>query len=182
MSLSIKESPVKVTTIGSVILDKPQDWRTWIFVIRTEAEMTDVWQYIDPDLPSQPLHGLVPTEPSIPTVQAVKPSAVTYSDLNDRELIQLDMLREDYKIRWSEYKRTSSAIANINAAILHSISAGNLVFIMQDCRTPYKKLRQLKKRFAPTDSARGLELRYQRNQVKKPPRTRNKRDCRNVSP
>jgi hypothetical protein len=182
MSLSIKESPVKVTTIGGVILDKPQDWDTWIYVIRTEADMTDVWQYIDPDLPSQPIHRLVPTKPSIPTVQDVKPSAVTYEDLNDRELIQLDMLREDYKIRWREYDRTSSALANINQAILHSISARNLVFIMRDCRTPYKKLQQVKKRFAPTDSARKLELRYQRNQVKKPPRTRNKRDYRNVSP
>ncbi|KIX07342.1 uncharacterized protein Z518_01995 [Rhinocladiella mackenziei CBS 650.93] len=56
-------SPAKTVTL---ILDKPADWKQWLFTIRQRAENTNIWQYIDPDINSQPS---TLTEPTLPKLE-----------------------------------------------------------------------------------------------------------------
>lgn len=48
-----------------ILLSKPKDWDTWIFFVRIKAETYEVWNLIDPDLPSKPNALTKPTQPTL---------------------------------------------------------------------------------------------------------------------
>ena len=49
-----------------IILSKPEDWDTWINLVRIKAETDEVWNLIDPDLSSKPVALTKPNKlPSI---------------------------------------------------------------------------------------------------------------------
>jgi len=55
----------KATT---VILQGPQNWDLWLYILEQEATNADVWVYIDPDTNLEPLSRPLP--PINPTVTA----------------------------------------------------------------------------------------------------------------
>jgi hypothetical protein len=56
------------------VLDVPADWETWFFIVKSMAigGRTNVWKYVDPNLP---------TEPAIPTLED-PPNADNYATLS----------------------------------------------------------------------------------------------------
>jgi hypothetical protein len=40
-------------TKATVILKKPSQWETWLFLRRSKADQNDLWEYCNPDLPDE---------------------------------------------------------------------------------------------------------------------------------
>jgi hypothetical protein len=40
-------------TKATVILEKPSQWETWLFLRRSKADQNDLWEYCNPDLPDE---------------------------------------------------------------------------------------------------------------------------------
>jgi hypothetical protein len=150
----------------AIILDKPTDWDEWLFIIKEKAQSTDVWQYANPDLVEQPTP---PQKPTRPIPSDIKEDALTPSDLDTEGKQALTLLRDDYKVQEKEYQLLSKGLKDLNSLICTTISRTNLTYILRNCDTPYAKLKALKRRLAPTDRARELELIHQYNELKKPP-------------
>ena len=157
------DSPTKT----SVILDKPSDWDEWLFLIKEKAVTNDVWQYSNPTLREEPT---LPSKPTRPVPSDVKAGVTTIQDLTPDDRQTLQYLRDDYKSEEKEYLLLSKGIKEINNLVCTTISRTNLTFILQNCDTPYQKLKALQRRLAPTDRARELELVQQYNDLKKTPR------------
>ena len=51
-----------MSTQKKIILSKPEDWDTWISFVRIKAEIYEVWNRIDLDLPSKPKALTKPTQ------------------------------------------------------------------------------------------------------------------------
>lgn len=157
-------SPVK----SSVILDKPSDWDEWLFLVKEKALINDIWQYTNPNLDVEPIQ---PIKPVRPTPIDVDPQAITILDLTPDQRLTLQLLRDDYKSQEKDHVLLSKGIKELNSLICTTISRTNLTYILQDCDTPYRKLKALQRRLAPTDRARELELMQQYQDLKKAPRS-----------
>ncbi|KAI1676324.1 hypothetical protein KJE20_14096 [Pyrenophora tritici-repentis] len=46
------------TVRSDIILQGQSDWELWIFIVKRIAEAGDVWEYIDPNKPANPLQSL----------------------------------------------------------------------------------------------------------------------------
>jgi hypothetical protein len=57
------ESDPAVTRV-TILLDKPEDWFTWLFIRQDVANRHTIWQYINPDVAKENFPEL--TEPSEP--------------------------------------------------------------------------------------------------------------------
>ena len=47
-----------VVTKSSVILDKPEDWQTWLQLRRSSADRHGLWEYVDPSKQEEELKNL----------------------------------------------------------------------------------------------------------------------------
>ena len=87
------------STAKTVILDTPKDWESWLFIVKTMAEGSDVWKFINPELDTTPD---VPPRPSKPNTQDINATAISLVDLSlgDRELYKLMLAdyKEDHQI------------------------------------------------------------------------------------
>jgi hypothetical protein len=72
------ESDPAVTRV-TVILDKLEDWFTWLFIRRDVANRHGLWQYINPDVAKELLPEL--TEAAEPQLIDYKAGAIRLSDL-----------------------------------------------------------------------------------------------------
>ena len=136
------------------MLSKPSEWDSWFFAIKVIARTENVWQFIDPDLPTEPLVPSVPIKPIPANVNPAKSTIVTL-DEGERELFKL--LLTDYKEEKIINKEIHTALNGIQKHIVTSVSTENHVYI-RDEETTYQMLRKLKSRLAPTDYARKLEV------------------------
>ena len=150
------------TTAKTVILDQPSDWKPWLFIVKTMADGGDIWIYINPDLQTEPV---IPIRPNRPTPQDVNVNKTTVVELDPAE-------RDIYKVLLSVYKEdlanTNKILDTIQAVRTHivtTVSAKNITYI-DDKDTVYKMLIALKKRLAPTDYARKLEVIRKYNKLK----------------
>ncbi len=57
----VKDSPID--SHATVYLDQPSDWARWILRVRLTARRLAVWQFVDPDLPTQPELPIKPDYP-----------------------------------------------------------------------------------------------------------------------
>lgn len=144
------------------ILSSSCDWRPWLFIIKTMAISGDVWKYINPDL-TTPLPEPTRPNPPAPADASTVEGHTTLTTLTSDE-------REIYKLLYSEYKESLSLVKQeldtlraIRNHLVTSVSKENIVYI-ESQETIYDMLVALKKRLAPTDEARKLEVidRYQR--------------------
>src|ERR1700730_14161306 len=81
-------------TTKAVILDKPSDWETWLFVVKAMAEGGDTWDYMNPNLETEPV---VPKRPTMPKPNDVNPSKTDVLTLTPEET-------EKYKVMITLYR------------------------------------------------------------------------------
>jgi hypothetical protein len=155
-------SPVKTT----VILDRPSDWDEWLFLVKSKANDSDIWQYIDLNKLAEPQSLLDPIKPKASDVNAAATSVIA---LTPQEQSTFKLLHDEYRTELIIYERKRAALRDIKNYILTTIARQNLSFVI-DQQTPYQMLTALKKRIAPTDRARKLDLARHYQDLGKAPR------------
>ena len=154
----------------AIILNGPNDWNEWLEVIRTKAIGGKIWEFVDPSKDKDSLPIL--REPSVPMAKDVNPEAATISALSDDEKEELKLLRFNYKHKLSVYERQDTALASLRTYIQETISRTFLPYTFKG-DTVYDILVALKKRVAPTDKARKVELTQRYQKLKKAPHGQN---------
>ena len=146
----------------TVVLAKPTDWEAWIFIVRSLAEGESIWELINLDLETEPV---ILTEPAFPTPTDINPATTSIIELtpDERELYKL--LMAQYKEQSAKSVRTLDALNSLRKHIITTIAAYNHIYIMGQS-TIYQILYKLKKRLAPTDYAREMEVVGRYNRVK----------------
>ncbi|OCK80083.1 hypothetical protein K432DRAFT_53460 [Lepidopterella palustris CBS 459.81] len=154
---------------STCILDTSADWKTWFFVVKKMAEAAMIWHLVDPSIDPAPSY---PSAPIYPKPRDVKAEAIHFTELDaDEQRIYLN-LQASYKAELARYKETQVPLSQIQDFIFSTVTRRNFVFI-QGCSTPYHMLRELQKRFAPTNRARELELLELYRALQKPPTAKN---------
>ena len=164
------ESDPAVTRV-TIILDKPDDWFTWLFIRRDVANRHGLWQYINPDVAEELLPEL--TEPPEPQLIEYNARATKLSDLSadDRESYRWECDR--WERRRTEYRTQKKALADLNTDISKTIAVRH-IHLIKDHETPYDRLVALKKFLCPTDATRRRELADKYNALKTAPRAAKK--------
>ena len=166
---SQQETPPVI--VSSVILASPNDWDEWIEVIKSKANNNRLWEYVDPSTPETTLPKLV--EPVRASAKDANTRGKTkLSELTDEENAKLVGLQSDHRDNVKLYRKQLSALDTLRSQIQSSISRTYLIYTFK-CSTTYDVLVSLKKRVAPSDEARKIQLSTQYARLKKPPRNQN---------
>jgi hypothetical protein len=150
------------TTTKAVILDQPSHWESWLFVVKTIADGGDTWKYLNPDLDIEPI---VPNRPEKPSPRDVNPNKASILELDAAEKETFKLLLSMYKEDLAIAKQVLDTIQTVRNHIVTTVSTRNIVYI-NDKTTVYQMLVALKKRLAPTDYARKLDLARKYNKLK----------------
>jgi hypothetical protein len=138
------------TVKAPIILNQSDDWPLWFSQVRTLAIVKDVWNYVNPDLPSEPE---LPTRPIRPTVQAIDPRAISDDQFDDKQRERWREKRRDYELDLRDYNQINTAIQTVFLLASTSISYTNKLLI-QNKTSAYQILQLLKQRHAPTTETR----------------------------
>jgi hypothetical protein len=151
------------STTKAVILDKPSDWEPWLFVVKAMAEGGDTWDYMNPNLESE---LVVPKRPMMPKPNDVNPTKTDVLTLTTEETEKYKVMITLYRDEQMVTNWILDIIQTIRNHIVSIVSAKNIRYI-NDKTTLYQMLVALKKRLAPMDYARKLEVVYKYNKLKK---------------
>ena len=144
----------------TVILSSPSDWEPWLFIVKTKATgVRDVWKFINPDVDAASKPA-IPSLPIEPTAATVNPSKATLSELTTPEQELFKLQYQVYRDQYTETYKLLNQIALIQDHIVTTISTSHIPLISNATST-YDTLVALKKRLAPTDQARKIELSIQ---------------------
>jgi hypothetical protein len=150
------------TTTKTVILDQPSNWEPWLFVIKTIANRGNSWKYLDPELDNEPV-VLIRLE--MPTAMDVNPEKTLILSLIVEEKEVYKLLLAMYKEEATNVKQILNTIQTVRTHIVTTVSTWNIVYI-NDKNTVYQMLVALKKRLAPTNYTRKLDLARKYNKLK----------------
>ena len=130
-----------------VKLATEDDWHLWLSVVKNIALEAQIWQYINPRLPTEPPE---PTEPQKPTAAQIAgdPEATVHS-LSATDLSRYSTLHSIYQTDRAEYQtflRSRQRIINLIHATVTEANQHYLAGI----HTPYQQLRKLRSIFAPS--------------------------------
>jgi Mg2+ and Co2+ transporter CorA len=142
------------STTKQVILDRPKDWQPWLFIVKTMAEGSDVWRYINPEIDTPPV---IPPRPIKPTIQQIKAAATSLVDLAVEERDLYKLMLADYKEDQLINKQIRDAIQRILDHMVTTVSKDNL-YIIEDLSSVHTMLIELRRRLAPKNQARKLEV------------------------
>lgn len=92
---------------AAVILDSPQKWKSWLYVISNIARFEEVWDHIDPNTNAP---TPIPRRPRAPTAGD---AAQGQDDLNALMAGEKDL----YKLLYQDYIRKDNKIDKINEDI-----------------------------------------------------------------
>jgi Reverse transcriptase (RNA-dependent DNA polymerase) len=153
-------------TKATIILDRPSDWDEWFSIVKRMAVQSHIFDLVDPAAGTQPKTLEKPTNP---TVAMIKQGAKMPIDLSKEELVAYQLAREEFKYAEKDYAQESGALKELSNHIVTTVSRLNYSFISKE-ETPWGMLSALRKRLAPTDRARQLDLARQYQELKKTPR------------
>ena len=80
----------------TIVLDKPSDWLSWLFIRKDTRRRHEFWEYVNPDTSKDQLPKL--TAPVEPTLSQFKEGDASFAALTDKE-------REAYKWEYERYER-----------------------------------------------------------------------------
>lgn len=148
----------------SVTLNSPSDWDEWIEVIKTQALVGKVWDYVDPSKDQVPaLEEPLPPEP-----KNVNAQATTFGQLNQEQREEYRILRQDYKWKRDLYDKRDNALSSLRTSIQSSVSRSCLHYTFGTSNAR-EMLIELQKRLQPTDQLRELELTDEYEKLKTAP-------------
>ena len=137
-----------------MVLDQPSYQEPWLFVIKTIAKGSDAWKYLNPELDIEPI---VPNRPKIPTLIDVNQEKTSILALSTQEKESYKLLLAMYKEELANTKQIHNTIQTIRNYIVTIVSSRNIVYI-NNKNIVYQMLVALKKRLAPTNYTRKLDL------------------------
>ena len=117
----------------------------------------EVWEFINPDLLNRPIEPARPVEPLASGASKSNPPNTTLEMLTSDERDTYKLLYGRYKDQLSLVNRQLDSLCQIRNYIVTSTSKDNMVYI-KNHTTAYEMLVALKKRLAPTDNARKIEV------------------------
>lgn len=141
---------------SKIVLTNSSDWRPWLFVIKTMAVSGGVWKYINPDLQTQIPEPTRPVAPSPAEASSIA-DHTTFATLSSDEREIFKLLYNEYKESLSLARQEMETLKAIRNHLVTSVSKDNIVYI-ETKDTIYDMLVALKKRLAPTDEARKLDV------------------------
>ena len=141
-----------------VTLSKTEDWDTWISYIRMLATTLQTWTLIDPSLSEKPSYIEEPIEP------------IMSNSSTNEAYIQYKMLCSKHKLDQTKFKKQQSAFKEVIKYIQATISPENATLIQKVEVHSYILLVTLKRRLAPTNSARKLAIEQQYRKLCEGPR------------
>ncbi len=148
------------------MLESPKDWEEWYEVVSSLALTRGIASLVDINKAIAPIQLESPAEPLISSIDA---DAQSFIDLTGSEKDHFKVLISQHQMRMRAYEKQQKAITEVLDFIQGTV-ARNLRPYMRKLGTPYAILRALKKRLAPTDRARRLELSRELQALKKAPR------------
>jgi hypothetical protein len=92
-----------------------------------------------------------------PTFFSVRPDAAFSKNLTKDERRDLIIMREDHREKLRTYRERTEALKQLNVYILITVDRSNLLYLKEQ-NTIFRKLSALKKRLAPTNRIRKLEV------------------------
>jgi hypothetical protein len=144
------------------MLSNSSDWESWYYVVNTTAKTYHIWEFINPDLPTEPPR---PTLPVKPAASNVNPEVKSVTLLNDRERDAYKFLLADYKEKKEDMTIIIAAFDALYRQIVTSVSSENHVYI-KDKTSIYEMLRELRSRFAPKDYAKEIDVIRRYNKIR----------------
>ncbi|EAW16718.1 uncharacterized protein NFIA_060740 [Aspergillus fischeri NRRL 181] len=133
-----------------IILDKPDDWWTWIGYIESIAKKWNIWKYLDPE--DEMNQDDEPKEP-------VKPvPAKQYGSMNLMEQFDWTQTRKDYKDARHLYEKKSAGMMNIWNTIQSTVSLKHWHILKDKKLSERKCLVKLKKKLKPSQQSRIASL------------------------
>ena len=115
-----------------------------------------VWKYINPDLQTQIPEPTRPVAPSPAEASSIA-DHTTFATLSSDEREIFKLLYNEYKESLSLARQEMETLKAIRNHLVTSVSKDNIVYI-ETKDTIYDMLVALKKRLAPTDEARKLDV------------------------
>jgi hypothetical protein len=116
----------KHSVSSDIILQGQSNWELWIFVVKRIAEAGDVWEYINPDQPRNPLQKPIqPVRPE-PTVNA---DGSPPTQPSQQDLLQYNQDRSNYYKEIKEYRRLRDKLGQVEAHITKIIQQDLLYHI-----------------------------------------------------
>jgi hypothetical protein len=148
----------------SVTLNSPSDWDEWIEVMKTQALVGKVWDYVDPSKDQVPALE----EPLPPQPRDINAQAATFGQLTQEEREEYRMLRQDYKWQRDLYDKRDNALSSLRTFIQSSVNRSCLHYTF-GASNARKMLIELQKRLQPTDQLRELQLTDEYQKLKMAP-------------
>jgi len=144
----------------SIILTSQSDWEEWLEILKTNANGAEIWPFVDPSTAKDDLPEL--KEPDVPMASDVNPDKTRIAELTPDEREELSFLRFIHKRRLAQFDRSKAALGALAVHIQETVSRTYLTYTF-GCETAHDMLVSLRRRAAPTDQARRIELlnRYQ---------------------
>lgn len=142
---------MNTTTTEMVTLAKSADWDAWFSFVPTRAVNIQIWDLVNPSLKEKLVSLERPTEPEFVILDHdARFDQVSYEAYKAR--------RDIYKTKLAKYERHENAFGDLITFIQETIAAHNVIFIQKEEPHPWNILQALKKRLAPSDEARNLEI------------------------
>ena len=154
------------TTRTNIILQQPSDWDEWIAIINSKAKEAGIKDLIDLKQTSEPPQL---QEPTIPVPGDVLEGALFMKDLSINEREDLKYRCEVFRHEHATYRMKKEALQDIHNFILTTIDR-QYILLIANLDSVYQILSALKKRLAPTDRARELEVTRQYRDLQNAPK------------
>lgn len=140
-----------MSTVQSFVLSNTTDWDAWIFFVRSRATYNGIWELIDPDLTERPVALEKPIKPLyvMPKTDADF-NIVTYNAYKAR--------KEIHETDRGLYEQQRNAFGDVLSFIQETIAPENVMFIQNEELHPWNQLRALKRRLAPSENERRLQI------------------------
>ena len=142
---------------SDIILQGQSNWELWFFIVKRIAEAGDVWEYINPNQPPNPLQK--PVEPARP-VPAVDADGSPATLPSQQDLLQYNQDRSSYYKEIKEYRRLRDKLGQVEAHITKTIQQ-ELLYHIKDKGTVYDQIKTLQDLYSPTTS--DMEYRVQKD-------------------
>jgi hypothetical protein len=155
---------------AAIILNCSNDWDEWLEVVKTKAIGGKVWKFVDPSVSKDELPVLM--EPTLPLPEDINPDKTTIAELTEPERMELKDRRRTHKRQQDLYDKQEAALTALRTTIQETISRAYLRYTFK-CDSTYDMLTTLKRRVAPTDRARKIELINRYEKLRKAPQSQN---------
>ncbi|KIW15555.1 hypothetical protein PV08_05603 [Exophiala spinifera] len=150
----------------TITLSKSSDWDNWFLAIKVYAKQQGIWEYVDPEVLDPP----VLKYPSIPDIYDANSGAVPSGTLDERQKLSIRFVERQWEHDCKKYEEKTKAIKALGSQIIGSLLIDLMQFLEGD-HSPHVILLRLKRRFAPVERSRELDILTRWKNISKTPKT-----------